>query len=90
MTPFTLFCRFHSNCYCLRNLASSSSGPDNLENLKRLAEHFQKQVPGAEASASAAAQDEDDVPELVPGETFEEAAEVKEVPEAEPEEKKDS
>ncbi|PWZ57636.1 Basic transcription factor 3 [Zea mays] len=65
-------------------------GPDNLENLKRLAEHFQKQVPGAEASASAAAQDEDDVPELVPGETFEEAAEVKEVPEAEPEEKKDS
>ena len=68
---------------------TSSSGPDNLDNLKRLAEHFQKQVPGAEASAGAAAQDDDDVPELVPGETFEEAAEEK-VPEPEPEEKKES
>ena len=69
-----------------------SSGPDNLDNLKRLAEHFQKQVPGAEASAGAAAQDDDDVPELVPGETFEEAAEEKKVPEPEPEpeEKKES
>ncbi|XP_034575068.1 basic transcription factor 3 isoform X1 [Setaria viridis] len=60
-------------------------GPDNLENLRRLAEQFQK-VPGAEGGASAAAQDDDDVPELVPGETFEEAAEK----EAEPEEKKES
>lgn len=66
-------------------LASSFSGPDNLENLRRLAEQFQK-VPGAEGGASAAAQDDDDVPELVPGETFEEAAEK----EAEPEEKKES
>jgi len=69
-----------------------SSGPDNLDNLKRLAEHFQKQVPGAEAGAGAAAQDDDDVPELVPGQTFEEAAEEKKVPEPEPEpeEKKES
>ncbi|KAF6983504.1 hypothetical protein CFC21_001680 [Triticum aestivum] len=59
-------------------------GPDNLDNLRRLAEQFQKQVPGgaagieAGASAGAAqADDDDDVPELVPGETFEEAAEEK-------------
>ncbi|XP_039832388.1 nascent polypeptide-associated complex subunit beta-like isoform X2 [Panicum virgatum] len=54
-------------------------GPDNLDNLRRLAEQFQKQ-------ATAAAQDDDDVPELVPGETFEEAAEK----EPELEEKKES
>ncbi|XP_015690168.1 basic transcription factor 3-like isoform X2 [Oryza brachyantha] len=71
-------------------------GPDNLDNLRRLAEQFQKQVPGAEAGASAGAaqDDDDDVPELVPGETFEEAAEEKKEPEekkeAEPEEKKES
>jgi len=62
-------------------------GPDNLDNLRRLAEQFQKQVPGAETGATAAAQDDDDVPELVPGETFEEAAEEKE---PELEEKKES
>nr|CAB3502272.1 unnamed protein product [Digitaria exilis] len=62
-------------------------GPDNLDNLRRLAEQFQKQVPGAEAGVGIAAQDDDDVPELVPGETFEEAAEEKE---SEPEEKKES
>nr|ABF93578.1 Transcription factor BTF3, putative, expressed [Oryza sativa Japonica Group]BAG91657.1 unnamed protein product [Oryza sativa Japonica Group] len=70
-------------------------GPDNLDNLRRLAEQFQKQVPGAEAGASAgnAQDDDDDVPELVPGETFEEAAEEKEPEEkkeAEVEEKKES
>ncbi|XP_047980065.1 basic transcription factor 3-like [Salvia hispanica] len=47
-------------------------GPDNLENLKKLAEQFQKQAP---AGASGAAEDDDDVPELVAGETFEAAAE---------------
>uniref|UniRef100_A0A6N2KB16 Nascent polypeptide-associated complex subunit beta n=2 Tax=Salix TaxID=40685 RepID=A0A6N2KB16_SALVM len=51
-------------------------GPDNLENLKKLAEQIQKQVPGAGSAAAAAAQDDDDdVPDLVPGETFEAAAE---------------
>ncbi|KAF6160749.1 hypothetical protein GIB67_035950 [Kingdonia uniflora] len=50
-------------------------GPDNLVNLRRLAEQFQKQVPGAGAGAAAQADDDDDdVPELVAGETFEEAA----------------
>ncbi|KAL3327477.1 hypothetical protein AABB24_035256, partial [Solanum stoloniferum] len=49
-------------------------GPDNLENLKKLAEQFQKQVPGA-AGAVAAQEDDDDVPELVAGETFEAATE---------------
>ncbi|KAK2381737.1 Nascent polypeptide-associated complex subunit beta [Trifolium repens] len=52
-------------------------GPDNLENLKKLAEQYQKQAPDAGAAGSATAQEEndDDVPELVPGETFETAAE---------------
>ncbi|GMN59344.1 hypothetical protein TIFTF001_028425 [Ficus carica] len=58
----------------------SSSGPDNLDNLKKLAEQFQKQAPGADASAGHAHAHEDDdeeVPQLVPGETFEAAAEEK-------------
>ncbi|KAL7600912.1 nascent polypeptide-associated complex subunit beta [Lactuca sativa] len=53
-------------------------GPDNLDNLRKLAEQFQKQVPGgAEAAAATSAQvdDDDEVPELVAGETFEAAAE---------------
>ncbi|KAF8378902.1 hypothetical protein HHK36_030251 [Tetracentron sinense] len=54
-------------------------GPDNLDNLRRLAEQFQKQAPGAGAGAGAGAgttqeDDDDEVPELVPGETFEAAA----------------
>ncbi|EHA8591958.1 putative Basic transcription factor 3 [Cocos nucifera] len=51
-------------------------GPDNLDNLRRLAEQLQKQAPGAGSSAGAATQNDDDgdVPDLVPGETFEEAA----------------
>ncbi|PKA55288.1 hypothetical protein AXF42_Ash003925 [Apostasia shenzhenica] len=58
----------------------SHLGPDNLDNLKRLAEQFQRQVPAAattaaDGAAGANQEDEDDeVPELVPGETFEEAA----------------
>ncbi|XP_076893689.1 basic transcription factor 3-like [Bidens hawaiensis] len=51
-------------------------GPDNLENLKRLAEQLQKQAPGGEGAAATSAQEDDDeVPELVAGETFEAAAE---------------
>ncbi|KAL0396915.1 UNVERIFIED_CONTAM: Nascent polypeptide-associated complex subunit beta [Sesamum calycinum] len=56
-------------------------GPDNLENLKKLAEQFQKQVPAAGAGAAAGSTvapedaDDDEVPDLVPGETFEAAAE---------------
>ncbi|XP_076905824.1 nascent polypeptide-associated complex subunit beta-like [Bidens hawaiensis] len=48
------------------------------DELKKLAEQYQKEVPGAgEAAAAAMAtikEDDDEVPELVPGETFEEAA----------------
>ncbi|CAJ2638962.1 unnamed protein product [Trifolium pratense] len=48
---------------------------DNLENLKKLAEQYQKQAP-AGADATAVQEDDDDaVPDLVPGETFETAAE---------------
>ncbi|XP_016900101.2 nascent polypeptide-associated complex subunit beta-like isoform X1 [Cucumis melo] len=60
-------------------------GPDNLDNLRKLAEQFQKQAPGAGAGAAAAAaaaaangeDDDDDVPDLVEGQTFEAAAEEK-------------
>ncbi|KAI3788348.1 hypothetical protein L2E82_01110 [Cichorium intybus] len=52
-------------------------GPDNLDNLRKLAEQFQKQAPGGgeAAAATSAQEDDDDVPELVAGETFEAAAE---------------
>ncbi|KAI3788351.1 hypothetical protein L2E82_01113 [Cichorium intybus] len=52
-------------------------GPDNLDNLRKLAEQFQKQVPGGSeaAAATSAQEDDDEVPELVAGETFEAAAE---------------
>ncbi|GAV64111.1 NAC domain-containing protein, partial [Cephalotus follicularis] len=52
-------------------------GPDNLDNLRKLAEQFQKQAPGAGAAAAAIPEedDDDDVPDLVAGETFEAAAE---------------
>nr|QYI40119.1 nascent polypeptide-associated complex subunit beta-like protein [Lilium hybrid division I] len=55
-------------------------GPDNLDNLRRLAEQFQKQAPGGAAAAATAApiqeddDDDDHIPDLVPGETFEAAA----------------
>ncbi|KAJ0078232.1 hypothetical protein Patl1_36630 [Pistacia atlantica] len=55
-------------------------GPDNLDNLRKLAEQFQKQSPAAGAGAGAAnnhEEDDDEVPELVAGETFEAAAEEK-------------
>ncbi|XP_042388863.1 basic transcription factor 3-like [Zingiber officinale] len=57
-------------------------GPDNLENLRRIAEQFQKQASSsAAASGYAKGEDDDeDVPELVPGETFEAAAEEKQAP----------
>ncbi|XP_074579439.1 nascent polypeptide-associated complex subunit beta-like [Curcuma longa] len=48
-------------------------GPDNLEHLKRLAEHLQKQAPAVNPKQDDD-DDDDDVPELVPGETFEAAA----------------
>lgn len=44
-----------------------------MENLKRLAEHLQKQSPST-ATAAKQDNDDDDVPDLVPGETFEAAA----------------
>ena len=49
-------------------------GPDNLDNLRKLAEQFQKQAPGAGAATTQEDDDDDDVPELVEGETFEAAA----------------
>ncbi|KAJ8442541.1 hypothetical protein Cgig2_026483 [Carnegiea gigantea] len=53
-------------------------GPDNLDNLRKLAEQFQNRAPNANADASgtnAQEDDDDEVPELVAGETFEAAAE---------------
>lgn len=54
-------------------------GPDNLDNLRKLAEQF-RQVPGgggdgAAVKTEAQEEDDDEVPELVAGETFEAAAE---------------
>uniref|UniRef100_A0A2P2K0L4 Nascent polypeptide-associated complex subunit beta n=1 Tax=Rhizophora mucronata TaxID=61149 RepID=A0A2P2K0L4_RHIMU len=49
-------------------------GPDNLDNLKKLAEQFQKEAP-ATGAAAPQEDDDDDVPALVPGQTFEAAAE---------------
>ncbi|KAK4416702.1 Nascent polypeptide-associated complex subunit beta [Sesamum alatum] len=55
-------------------------GPDNLENLKKLAEQFQKQVPACWywfciQCLPRPPDDDDEVPDLVAGETFEAAAE---------------
>ncbi|KAK9057731.1 hypothetical protein SSX86_022568 [Deinandra increscens subsp. villosa] len=52
-------------------------GPDNLDNLRKLAEQFQKQASagGEGAAVPSAQEDDDEVPELVAGETFEAAAE---------------
>ncbi|KAI5434455.1 nascent polypeptide-associated complex beta subunit [Lathyrus oleraceus] len=52
-------------------------GPDNLESLKKITEQFNKQVPEAGAASDTAQEenDDNDVPELVPGETFDTAAE---------------
>ncbi|XP_057971873.1 nascent polypeptide-associated complex subunit beta-like isoform X1 [Malania oleifera] len=50
-------------------------GPDNLDNLRKLAEQFQKQTPNSGAGAAPEDDDDDDVPDLVAGETFEAAAE---------------
>uniref|UniRef100_A0A7I4AWI7 Nascent polypeptide-associated complex subunit beta n=1 Tax=Physcomitrium patens TaxID=3218 RepID=A0A7I4AWI7_PHYPA len=47
---------------------SQTKSPDNLVNLKKIAQQYQRQ------EASRAAEEEDDVPELVEGETFEDAA----------------
>ena len=68
-------------------------GPDNLENLKKLAAQFQKSEGDAAAAGGTAPatqeEDDDDVPDLVPGETFEAAAEeVKSTEEKTTEEKK--
>ena len=45
-------------------------GPDNLANLKKLAQQFQKK----DNLGGIAEEEDDDVPELVDGETFEEVA----------------
>ncbi|RZC88658.1 hypothetical protein C5167_016517 [Papaver somniferum] len=51
-------------------------GPDNLDNLRKLAEQFQKQMSGGAGAIPGTIPEEDDndVPELVAGETFEAAA----------------
>ncbi|KAJ0791859.1 putative nascent polypeptide-associated complex NAC domain, NAC A/B domain superfamily [Helianthus annuus] len=50
---------------------------DNLDNLRKLAKQFQKQAAGEGegAVAATAEEDDDEVPELVAGDTFEAAAE---------------
>ncbi|OIT38080.1 nascent polypeptide-associated complex subunit beta, partial [Nicotiana attenuata] len=71
-----------SYCSCdistLRLLAEemfARLGPDNLENLKKLAEQFHKQAPIAAPSTGApeGVAADNEVPELVAGQTFEAA-----------------
>ncbi|KAK9749049.1 hypothetical protein RND81_02G099200 [Saponaria officinalis] len=53
-------------------------GPDNLDNLRKLAEQFQKGGPNANPDGTGLEtvdEDDDEVPDLVAGETFEAAAE---------------
>ncbi|KAL6982343.1 hypothetical protein U1Q18_047817 [Sarracenia purpurea var. burkii] len=50
-------------------------GPDNLDNLRKLAEQYKQQIPGAATATTTQEDDDDEVPELVAGETFEAAAE---------------
>ena len=45
-----------------------------MDNLRKLAEQFQKQTPGG-AATTTQVDDDDEVPELVAGETFEATAE---------------
>ena len=47
-------------------------GPDNLANLKKIAEQYQRRE--ATIAEEGDGDDDDDIPELVEGETFEEAA----------------
>ncbi|KAI3970056.1 hypothetical protein MKW92_029719 [Papaver armeniacum] len=51
-------------------------GPDNLDNLRKLVEQFQKQMPGGAGviPGTIPEEDDDDLPELMAGETFEAAA----------------
>uniref|UniRef100_A0A7N0RD22 Nascent polypeptide-associated complex subunit beta n=1 Tax=Kalanchoe fedtschenkoi TaxID=63787 RepID=A0A7N0RD22_KALFE len=50
-------------------------GPDNLDNLRLLAEQFKKRAPGMPVQEPIPEEDDDDeVPNLVEGETFEAAA----------------
>ncbi|KAK4860597.1 hypothetical protein QYF36_026897 [Acer negundo] len=56
-------------------------GPDNLDNLRKLAEQFQKQASATRVGAATTQEDDDDaVRELVAGETFETTAEEKTKP----------
>jgi nascent polypeptide-associated complex subunit beta len=48
------------------------AGPDNLANLKKIAEQYQRRETTTIPEGDG--EDDDDVPELVEGETFEEAA----------------
>ena len=51
------------------NFVLRTTGPDNLANLKKIAEQYQRRESIPEGD-----EEEDDVPELVEGQTFEEAA----------------
>ncbi|CAA7043108.1 unnamed protein product [Microthlaspi erraticum] len=60
----------------------SQLGPDNLDNLKKLAEQFQKQAGADNIPATIQEEEDDDVPDLVVGETFETPAEEAAQPKA--------
>jgi nascent polypeptide-associated complex subunit beta len=55
--------------FLVLTLLNEFAGPDNLVNLKKIAQQFQRQQ-----SAGAEDEDDDEVPDLVEGESFEEAS----------------
>ena len=74
---FIIFSRLQMDInFWLLTLILKLLGPDNLDNLRKLAEQFQKQAPSTGADATTTQEEDDDeVPELVAGQTFEAAAE---------------
>ncbi|MFS8027206.1 putative transcription factor BTF3 [Helianthus anomalus] len=71
---FTVQASIGANTWVVK---SSPQTKNNLDNLRKLAEQFQKQAAGEceGAAAATALEDDDEVPELLAGETFEAAAE---------------
>lgn len=69
-----MFVKVNPSALAINTYGLQFSGPDNLENLRKLAEQFQKQQPPT-AGQPTQDDDDDEVPELVAGETFETVAE---------------
>lgn len=67
-------------CFDLSIWSDKCAGPDHLDNLRKLAEQLQKGGGGGldDKTGQENGEDDDDVPDLIPGETFEAAAAAEE------------